>query len=50
MECTQRSLTERPRRGESVVVAESLSRFRLAELSCLRLCAIAGALLVIAPM
>ena len=48
-ECTQHSLPQRPRRGELVAVAKSLSRFRLAETSCFRLDAIAGALLVIAP-
>ena len=49
-ECTPHSLPERPRRGESVAVAKSLSRFRFAEPSGFRLYAIAGALLVIAPV
>ena len=49
-ECAQHSLPERPRRGDSAAVANSFSRFRLAEPLCFRLDAIAGALLVIAPM
>ena len=52
MQRTQHSLPSRPmnRRGESMAVAKSLLRFRLAKPSCFRLDAIAGALLVIAQM
>ena len=49
-ECTRDNLPERPRRGESMAVASSLSRFRLAEPSCFCLDATAGALLVVAPV
>ena len=49
-EYTQHSFPERPRRGESMAVAKSRGRFRLAKPSCFRLGAIAGALLVIAPI